>query len=126
MKAKIQLLLALILLFGVKAFAQEKFSADNYPNPFMAAKPEESVPVQLPAIVSEEAAWLHYGTEECHTCLGYMPVDIPFSWAVMFPPSALQSYDGFTLTRVSLYETDCNTGNLMLHVYYGNSYMPLT
>lgn len=126
MKNSALLLFAFALLFGVKAFAQEPSPADIQFNPFIAAEMQESVPLQHPAIVSEEAVWLHYGTEEYYTSMAYRPEGIPFSWAVMFPPSILQSYEGFTLTRVAFYESEWNTGNLMMQVYYGNSYMPLT
>ncbi|MCQ2303983.1 MAG: T9SS type A sorting domain-containing protein [Bacteroidales bacterium] len=126
MKNSALLLFAFALLFGVKAFAQEPSPADIQSNPFIAAEMQESVPLQHPAIVSEEAVWLHYGTEEYYTSIAYRPEGIPFSWAVMFPPSILQSYEGFTLTRVAFYESEWNTGNLMMQVYYGNSYMPLT
>ncbi len=126
MKNSALLLFAFALLFGVKAFAQEPSPADIQSNPFIAAEMQESVPLQHPAIVSEEAVWLHYGTEEYYTSMAYRPEGIPFSWAVMFPPSILQSYEGFTLTRVAFYESEWNTGNLMMQVYYGNSYMPLT
>ena len=123
---KISFAIALVLLFGAKAFSQEPSPADIQSNPFMAAEVQKFAPLQHPAIVSEEAVWLYYGTEEYWSSLAYIPEDIPFSWAVMFPPSILQAYDGFTLTRVAFYESEWNTGNLMMQVYYGNSYMPLT
>lgn len=70
--------------------------------------------------------WLHYDDGMYYTNLAYTPEEIPFSLAVAFPPALLQSYEGHVLTTVALFENEWNTGDLLLSVYYGNSYMPLT
>ena len=70
--------------------------------------------------------WLYYDNGICSENLAYRPENIPFSWAVMFPDSMLQSYAGYTLNRVAMYENQFNSGHLWLSVYYGNDYMPLT
>ena len=127
MKKLSLLLFAIALLFGVKAFAQENLSVGGSLCPFMVTVPQESIPSQFPSVVSEEADWLYYGNDEYNTSVAYAPVGIPFSWAVSFPPTKLQAYDGFTLTRVAIYiKSIYNEWDLMLRVYYGNSYMPLT
>lgn len=82
--------------------------------------------VTMQAQEREQHSWLHYGGDEYGSNLAYSPQGIPFSWAVSFPPSVLQSYDGFTVTRVALYENYYIMGNLILGVYYGNEFMPLT
>ena len=70
--------------------------------------------------------WLYYDDGNYYTNLGFMPEGIPFSWAVVFPGSMLQPFEGHVLTKVALFENDWNTGDLRLSVYYGEDYMPRT
>ena len=120
MKAyRICTLLALLMLGGVKLQAQEQL------NLFSCRKALNFAPMMSPTIVSVEDEWLHYGTEVYGNNLGYVPVGIPFSWAVSFTPEILKPYDGFTMTKVALYENEWNTGNLMLQVCYGDAFKPL-
>ena len=128
MKAtRIYTLLALLLMAGGVAMqAQEPVTNANPTGLFESRKAQHGNPIQQPSIVSETSAWLHYDDGIFNTNLGYIPENIPFSWAVAFAPALLQSYEGYTLTKVALYENEYNTGDLLLSVYYGNSYMPLT
>ena len=125
--AKIHILLALLLIAGgMKLQAQEQRDTDGTTGLFGCQTAQNTAPIKQPAVVAVEDAWLHYGSDVYGSNLAYNPQGIPFSWAVAFPPSVLQSYDGFTLTRVALYENEWIMGNLNLGVYYGNDYMPLT
>lgn len=74
----------------------------------------------------EYSEWLYYDNGNYYTNVAYMPENIPFSWAVAFPSSMLQSYEGHVLTKVALFENDWNTGDLRMSVYYGEDYMPRT
>ncbi len=76
--------------------------------------------------VPDYSEWLYYDDGNYDTNLGFMPEGIPFSWAVAFPASMLQPYEGHILTKVSLFENDWNMGDLRLSIYYGESYMPRT
>jgi len=119
-------MLALLLMAGgVTMQAQEQLANKKPTGVFEIQKALDFSPVQQPSIVSEASEWLHYDDGIYNTNLAYMPENIPFSWAVMFPPELLKSYKGYTLTKVALYENEWNTGDLLLSVYYGNSYMPL-
>lgn len=114
-------LLALLLIIGaVKMQAQEQKQTTL----FESQKAQEAFPVQIPAIVSEHAEWIYYGTEVYSNNIAYVPQGIPFSWAVSFPADRIQAYAGHILTKVALYENEWNTGNLKLGVYYGTSHMP--
>ena len=106
--------------------AQEQCNTDRSTGLFACQKAPDAIPFKQPTFVSVQDAWLHYGSEVYGSNLAYTPQEIPFSWAVSFPPSVLQSYDGFTLTRVAIYENYYIMGNLLLGVYYGNEFMPLT
>jgi len=119
-------LLAALLLGGWKMQAQEPFSIERQSGLFESQKALVSSPTQVPEFVPEENIWLHYDDGIYSTNLAYIPENIPFSWAVMFPPALLQSFDGHALTRVALYENEWNTGDLLLSVYYGSSYQPIT
>ena len=120
-------LLALLMMAGGATMqAQEQCNMDEPTNLFACHKAPDALPFKQPTVVSVQDAWLHYGNEVYGSNLAYSPYEIPFSWAVSFPPSVLQSYDGFTLTRVALYENYYIMGNLILGVYYGNEFMPLT
>ena len=120
-------LLALLLMAGgVTMQAQEQCNTDRPTGLFACQKAPDAIPFKQPTVVSVQDAWLHYGSEVYGSNLAYSPQEIPFSWAVSFPPSVLQSYDGFTLTRVAIYENYYIMGNLILGVYYGNEFMPLT
>lgn len=124
---KIYALLALLLMAGgVTMQAQEPLTNEESTSLFESRNALDCTPIQLPTIVSEAAEWLHYDDGIYYTNLAYIPENIPFSWAVAFPPELLQSYKDYTLTKVALYENEWNTGDLLLSVYYGNSYMPLT
>ena len=124
---KIYTLLALLLMAGgMKLQAQEQRDAERPTGLFECQTAQNVVPFKQPPVVAVEAAWLHYGSDVYGSNLAYVPEGVPFSWAVSFPPSVLQSYDGFTLTRVALYENEWIMDNLNLGVYYGNEYMPLT
>ena len=57
----------------------------------------------------EYSEWLYYDNGNYYTNVAYMPENIPFSWAVAFPSSMLQSYEGHVLTKVALFENDWNT-----------------
>ena len=114
-------LLALLLMAGgVTMQAQE----EKQKSLFGSRKVTEAIPLQMPTMLSVEDAWLHYDDGVYYTNMYYVPDGIPFSWAVMFPSSVLQQYDGFTLTRVAMYENECNYGNLLLGVYYGTEHEP--
>ncbi len=120
-------LLALLLMAGgVTMQAQEQCNTDRPTGLFACQKAPDAIPFKQSTVVSVQDAWLHYGSEVYGNNLAYSPQEIPFSWAVSFPPSVLQSYDGFTLTRVAIYENYYIMGNLILGVYYGNEFMPLT
>ncbi len=124
---KTHILFALLLMAGgVKLQAQEQRDSDGPTGLFECQAAQNTTPIKQPAVVAVEDAWLHYGSDVYGSNLAYVPEGVPFSWAVSFPPSVLQSYDGFTLTRVALYENEWIMDNLNLGVYYGNEYMPLT
>ena len=124
---RLNALLALLLMVGGATMqAQEPLTNEDATGLFESRKAQYGNPIQQPSIVSEASEWLHYDDGIYNTNLGYTPENIPFSWAVAFPPALLQSYEGYTLTKVALYENEYNTGDLLLSVYYGNSYMPLT
>ena len=120
------LLAFLLMAGGVTMQAQEQLANENATNLFKCQKAQDCSPTQQPSIVSETSEWIHYDDGIYNCNLAYMPENIPFSWAVMFPPELLKSYKGYTLTKVALYENEWNTGDLLLSVFYGNSYMPLT
>ena len=128
MKAtRIYTLLALLLMAGgVTMQGQKQCNTDRPTSLFACQKAPDAIPFKQPTVVSVQDAWLHYGSEVYGSNLAYSPQEIPFSWAVSFPPSVLQSYDGFTLTRVAIYENYYIMGNLLMGVYYGNEFMPLT
>ena len=124
---RIYTLLALLMIAGgVTMQAQEQRDAERPTGLFECQTAQNTTPVKQPAVVAVEDAWLHYGSDVYGGNLAYVPEGVPFSWAVSFPPSVLQSYDGFTLTRVAIYENEWNMGNLRMGVFYGNNYMPLT
>ena len=116
----------LLMAGGVTMQAQGQCNTDRSTGLFACQKAPDAIPFKQPTVVSVQDAWLHYGSEVYGSNLAYTPQEIPFSWAVSFPPSVLQSYDGFTLTRVAIYENYYIMGNLLLGVYYGNEFMPLT
>ena len=120
------LLVLLLMVGGVTMQAQEAAPSAKQMSMFEAKKATETEPMQQPSIVSVATEWLHYGSDVYGSNLAYIPEGIPFSWAVSFPPERLQSYDGFTMTQVALYENEWNIGDLKLQVCYGNAYMPLT
>ena len=120
------LLVLLLIAGGVTMQAQEAAPSAKQMSMFEAKKATETEPMQQPSIVSVATEWLHYGSDVYGSNLAYIPEGIPFSWAVSFPPERLQSYDGFTMTQVALYENEWNIGDLKLQVCYGNAYMPLT
>jgi len=120
-------LLTLMLMAGGSTLqAQEPLANEKPTSLFEIQKASDFSLVQQPSIVSETSEWIHYDDGIYNCNLAYMPENIPFSWAVMFPPELLKSYKGYTLTKVALYENEWNTGDLLLSVFYGNSYMPLT
>ena len=124
---KLYIPLALLLMVGgITMQAQEQCDTDGLTGLFGCQTAQNTVPFKQPAVVAVEDAWLHYGSDVFGSNLAYNPQGIPFSWAVAFPPSVLQPYDGFVLTRVAFYENEWNLGNLKLSVFYGNEFMPLT
>ena len=120
---RLSMLLALLLMAGNMTMqAQDTI---GYSTDLFTAKSGKAV-THLQDFDPEYSEWLYYDNGNYYTNVAYMPENIPFSWAVAFPASMLQSFEGHALTKVALFENDWNTGDLRLSVYYGEDYMPRT
>ena len=119
-------LLALLLMMGgVSIQAQDTGFSKNQFICIMQSNDDSGIPFSSNPVFDNDD-WLCYDNGIWQGNLSLAPEGIPFSWAVMFPSSLLQSYKGYSLTKVALYEdAECNFDNLVLSVYYGNNQQPL-
>ena len=117
-------LLLMITILICKSQAQEPLTDASQDALFATCINVDTQPLKSSTAL-ENDDWLYYDDGIYDTSIAFLPVNVPFSWAVMFPSHALQAYGDFTLTKVALYEMNWNYGNLILSVYYGNDQRPM-
>ncbi len=63
-----------------------------------------------------EENWLYYDRNYFTDNVG---VEGSMGWSIMFPPSKLQEYEGYELTKISTFDSDYYNG--YIHIYQGGS-----
>ncbi len=63
-----------------------------------------------------EDNWLYYDRNYFTDNVG---VEGSMGWSIMFPPSKLQEYEGYELTKISTFDSDYHNG--YIHIYQGGS-----